>query len=386
MTLSPAFLDELRSRTLLSTLIGRTVKLTKAGREYKGCCPIHNEKSPSFTVNDDKGFYHCFGCSAHGDAIKWLVEQNGMTFIEAVKQLADASGMEVPARSPQEAEKAERITGLRPALEAVQAFYARELEVTGAAMEALAARGIGPDMVARFGLGFAPSRRGHLKGLGPTSRALFDAGVIGRAESDGAAYERFRSRIMIPVHDARGQLCGFGGRDFGGSDPKYLNSPDSEIFDKGRLLFNAHRAAERLAALRRVASHPDAIPPRLIIVEGYMDVIALDQAGFAAVAPMGTALTPAQIERALRMDGEPILMFDGDSAGQKAAMRAADAFMPFAGTRGAGISFVTLPSGMDPDDVLRSEAHGVSAMVDLITRAVPLGAYVLERTLGEGVG
>ena len=362
MSLSPQFLDELRSRTSLSALIGRSVKLQKAGREYRACCPFHNEKTPSFYVNDDKGFYHCFGCSAHGDAIRFLTDAKGLPFMEAVKELAQAAGMELPAPDPRSAEKAERATGLIAATDAAQSWFTEQLQgiAGGEARAYLARRGV-PDALARaFGLGFAPDTRGKLKSALAAygTDTLIEAGLLISVEGK-EPYDRFRGRLMIPIRDARGRTIAFGGRIIDSGEPKYLNSPDTPLFDKGRTLFNLDRAGP---ASRKA--------DRLIVVEGYMDVIALAKAGIdEAVAPLGTALTEAQIERLWRLAPVPILCFDGDAAGQKAAVRAAMRALPMVAP-GRSLRFVTLPAGQDPDDLVRS--GGRAAIDAAFTQATPL--------------
>lgn len=370
MALSAAFLDELRARTSLSALVGQSVKLSRAGREHKGCCPFHQEKTPSFTVNDDKGFYHCFGCGAHGDALRWLTDQAGLGFMDAVRQLADAAGMEVPARSPEAAARAERIDGIRPALEAAQALYVRELEQPGAAREYLHGRGIDAATIEAFGLGWAPARRGHLRDIGIQ---LSDALAAGLAwEGDGKAGESFFLRVMVPVHDARGRLIGFGGRSLQPSSlvAKYKNSPDSEIFDKGRVLFNLHRAAPAARQARR-----------LVIVEGYFDVIGLAAVGITeAVAPMGTACTVAQLELGWRAAQIPCLAFDGDAAGRAAARRACETALPLIGA-GRSLSVALFPDGQDPDDVAR--AGGREAVEAVLGDAVPMARFLFDSVVGE---
>jgi len=358
VSLTPAFLDELRARTLLSALIGKTVKLTKAGREYKGCCPFHNEKTPSFYVNDDKSFYHCFGCSAHGDAIRWMTEQQGLPFIDAVKELAQAAGMEMPAQDRQSVERAERAKGLHDLMADAAQFFTDQLNgIAGAEARALLERrGIKAETARTFGMGYSPDSRGKLrealKSYGDP--ALIEAGMLIKVD-DKDPYDRFRGRLMIPIRDARGRVIAFGGRVIGQGEPKYLNSPDTPLFDKGRTLYNLDRAAP--------ASRKSG---RVIVVEGYMDVIALAQAGFAeAVAPLGTALTEHQLERLWRLSDVPILCFDGDAAGQKAAIRAALRALPGLAP-GRSLRFVTLPEGQDPDDLVR--ARGPSAFDALLEK------------------
>ena len=358
MSLTPAFLDELRARTLLSALIGKTVKLTKAGREFKGCCPFHNEKTPSFYVNDDKSFYHCFGCSAHGDAIRWMTEQQGLPFIDAVKELAQAAGMEMPAQDRQSVERAERAKGLHDLMADAAQFFVDQLNgIAGAEARAvLERRGIKADTARAFGMGYSPDSRGklreELKSYGDP--ALIESGMLIKVD-DKEPYDRFRGRLMIPIRDARGRVIAFGGRVIGQGEPKYLNSPDTPLFDKGRTLYNLDRAAP--------ASRKSG---RIIVVEGYMDVIALAQAGFGeAVAPLGTALTEHQLERLWRLSDVPILCFDGDSAGQKAAIRAALRALPGLAP-GRSLRFVTLPEGQDPDDLVR--ARGPAAFEALLEK------------------
>jgi DNA primase len=362
MSLSPQFLDELRTRTLLSALIGRTTKLQKAGREFRACCPFHNEKSPSFYVNDDKAFYHCFGCGAHGDAIRWMTDQRGLPFMDAVKELAQAAGMEMPAMDPRSAEKAEQAKGLHDVMQAAADWFETQLGGLdgGEALAVLKKRGISDAARRDFGLGFAPDSRGKLRtalrDFGDPM--LIEAGLLISVENK-EPYDRFRGRLMIPIRDPRGRTIAFGGRIIGDGEPKYLNSPETPLFDKGRTLYNLDRAAP--------ASRKSG---RVLIVEGYMDVIALAQAGFGeAVAPLGTALTEAQLERLWRLSPVPILCFDGDSAGQKAAMRAAHRALPML-TPGQSLSFVTLPEGVDPDDLVR--AKGPAAFEELLRTPEPL--------------
>ena len=362
VSLSPAFLDELRARTSLSALIGKTTKLQKAGREYRGCCPFHNEKTPSFYVNDDKSFYHCFGCSAHGDAIRWMTEQRGLPFIDAVKELAQAAGLEMPAQDRASVEKAERAKGLHEALADAAAWFAEQLNgLAGAdARAVLARRGVSADTARAFALGFAPDSRGKLKTALKEygDRLLIEAGLL--IQIDGKEpYDRFRGRLMIPIRDPRGRVIAFGGRVIGEGEPKYLNSPDTPLFDKGRTLYNLDRAAP---AARKA--------DRVLVVEGYMDTIALAQAGIGeVVAPLGTALTEAQIERLWRTVDVPILCLDGDAAGQKAALRAAHRALPMLAP-GKSLAFATLPEGQDPDDLVREK--GPARFEELVAEAISL--------------
>ncbi|MDT9597616.1 DNA primase [Sphingosinicella rhizophila] len=364
MSLSPQFLDELRARTSLSVLIGRHVKLLRAGREWKACCPFHQEKTPSFTVNDEKGFYHCFGCGAHGDAIRFLTDSRGLPFIDAVKELADAAGLAVPAPDPAAQQKAERAASLYDVMEAAAAWFQEQLAGVegGAARDYLKQRGLDERALGRFRFGFAPDSRGKLKaGLKHHGiEKLVDSGLLIAPEGEEREpYDRFRGRLMIPIRDQRGRVIAFGGRILGAGEPKYLNSPDTPLFDKGRTLYNLDRAGPASRDSRRV-----------IVVEGYMDVIALDQAGIGeAVAPLGTALTEGQLERLWRLGENPILCFDGDAAGQKAALRAALRALPHIGPA-RSLGFITLPAGQDPDDLVR--AGGRAALEALLEHPEPL--------------
>jgi DNA primase len=372
MSLTPQFLDELRARTLLSGLIAKTVKLQKAGREFRACCPFHNEKTPSFYVNDDKGFYHCFGCSAHGDAIRWMTDQRGLPFIDAVKELAQAAGMEMPEQDRRSAEKAERAKGLHEAMADAATWFVERLNgIEGAeARNVLKRRGITEETARSFGLGFAPDSRGKLKDALKTygDAMLVEAGMLIQVE-EKEPYDRFRGRLMIPIRDVRGRVIAFGGRIIGDGEPKYLNSPETPLFDKGRTLYNLDRAQ---AAARKSG--------RIIAVEGYMDVIALAQAGFGeVVAPLGTALTEHQLELLWRTSDTAILCFDGDRAGQKAAIRASvRALASMQPDR--KLSIVALPEGLDPDDLIH--ARGPSAFEALLRSAQPLVDFIWTHEVG----
>jgi DNA primase len=362
MSLSPAFLDELRARTLLSALIGKTVKLTKKGREFAACCPFHNEKTPSFYVNDEKAFYHCFGCGAHGDAIRWMTDQRGLPFMEAVKELAQTAGLELPAPDPRDAARAERAKSLHDVMAAAAAWFEEQYAgLPGATARAyVEKRGITEATRKTFGLGYAPdSKTGLRRALERFGDAmLVEAGLLIQVE-DKEPYDRFRDRLMIPIRDPRGRVIAFGGRIIGQGEPKYLNSPDTPLFDKGRTLYNLDRAAP---AARKAN--------RMVVVEGYLDVIALAQAGIdEVVAPLGTALTEHQIERLWRQVDAPLLCFDGDAAGQKAAFRAATRALPGLAP-GRSLAFLTLPAGQDPDDLVRS--GGAATFEALATAPEPL--------------
>jgi len=365
VSLSPQWLDELRTRVSLSGVIARSTRLTKAGREFKACCPFHSEKTPSFTVNDDKGFYHCFGCGAHGDVIRWMTDQRGLEFMDAVRELAAEAGMELPALDPRAREQADKRAGLDDVMTAAQAWFVDRLrsDEGAAARRYLAGRGFAPLVIERFGFGYAPEGRQALKGpLSQFPEAMLQEAGLRIAVEEREPYDRFRGRLMLPIRNARGKIVGFGGRilDAGASDaPKYLNSPDTPIFDKGRTLYNLDRAGP----LARKSG-------RLVVVEGYMDVVALANAGIdEAVAPLGTALTEAQLELAWRVAETPVLCFDGDAAGQRAAMRAMARALPLL-KPAHSLAIVRLPQGLDPDDLLK--AQGASAMLELLGQATPL--------------
>ncbi|MCZ8323867.1 MAG: DNA primase [Sphingomonadaceae bacterium] len=371
MALTPQWLDELRARVTLSSVIGRTTRLTKAGHEFKACCPFHNEKSPSFTVNDQKGFYHCFGCGAHGDVIRWMTDQRGLSFMDAVKELASEAGLEVPAPDPRAAKAAEQRDTLHDVMKATQDWFVRQLAGPEGekARAYLATRGFDAHTVQRFGFGYAPEGRQALKAAlkDVPEDKLIEAGLR-IAVDDKEPYDRFRGRLMLPIEDARGRVIAFGGRilDAQKTDaPKYLNSPDTPLFDKGRTLYNLHRAGP---ASRQTG--------RIVVVEGYMDVIALAAAGIAdAVAPLGTALTERQIELLWRLVETPILCFDGDAAGQRAAMRAIARALPM--LRPAhSLRIVRLPAGLDPDDLIKQ--RGVAALDALLADARPLVEVLWE--------
>ena len=362
MSIPPAFLDELRARVTLSSVIQRRVKLTRAGREMKGCCPFHNEKTPSFYVNDDKAFYHCFGCGEHGSVIDWVMKQDGLAFRDAIETLAVEAGLEMPLESPEGQERAKAAAGLHEVCARAASWFGEQLSSAGgaAARGYLEKRGLTAAMITAFGLGLAPDARTRLKAaLDSVGEAkLVEAGLLVTPD-EGETYDRFRGRLMFPIRDPRGRVIAFGGRILGDGQPKYLNSPDTPLFDKGRTLYNFDKAGP---AARKSG--------RLIVAEGYMDVIALAQAGFVeAVAPLGTALTEAQLGLLWRVVPEPVLCFDGDTAGQRAGLRAALRALPLL-EPGRSLRLATLPPGQDPDDIVRTQ--GPAAFEMLLAKAEPL--------------
>ena len=378
MSISPAFLDELRNRVPVSRIIGRKVtwdlrRSNQAKGDWWAPCPFHGEKTASFHVDDQKGFYYCFGCHAKGDALTFLRESDGLDFIEAVKVLAAEAGLPMPERDPGEARRADRRSTLAEAMEAATRHYRMALS-SGQGTEArdyLTRRGLEVGGIERFELGFAPDMRQGLftalreKGIPP--EVMDEAGLVIVPDDGGAPYDRFRGRIIFPIRDARGRVIAFGGRAM---DPnaraKYLNSPETALFDKGRNLYNTGPAR---AAVSKGAP--------LVVAEGYMDVIALSLAGFeGAVAPLGTAITEDQLRLMWRISPEPVIMLDGDAAGQRAARRLIDLALPMTGP-GQALRFATLPAGQDPDDLIR--AHGAGALQKVLDGARPLVDLLWER-------
>jgi DNA primase len=345
MALPASFTDELRARTPIAALIGRRVRLARSGRQWKGCCPFHGEKSPSFYVYDDH--YHCFGCGAHGDAITFVMQSQGLAFMEAISQLAAEAGLEVPRPSPEAAEAERRRLGVTEVLQAAQAHYQRRLALPEgrAARDYLLGRGLTQETVARFGLGWAGDRGALTADLargGIEPSQLAEAGLIRIDDETGRMFELFSQRVMFPIRDRRGAIISFGGRILGAGQPKYVNGPETAVFSKRRNLYGLDLARTEV---RNGAT--------LIVVEGYMDVIAAAQAGFgAAVAPLGTALTDQQLDELWRVSPCPALCFDGDAAGAKAAARVMELALPML-TPERSLKFATLPAGEDPDSLVR---------------------------------
>lgn len=368
MPLPPAFLEELRARTPLSALVGRRVKLTKAGRNWKGCCPFHGEKSPSFHVYDDH--FHCFGCGAHGDAISFVMQSEGAGFPEAVERLAGEAGLEVPKASPRAVEAERQRLDLHGVLDLAQASFVRRLhEPEGAAaLDYLRRRGLPPELVARFGLGWSGDGRGALPAelarAGVERGRMGEAGLLREAE-DGTSRELYWNRITFPIRDRRGRLVSFGGRTLGDAKPKYINGPESPVFSKKRSLY-----ALDLARAGVRAGQP------LVVAEGYMDVIALHGAGFTgAVAPLGTALTEEQLEELWRLSPDPVLCFDGDAAGARAAARAAELCLPLL-TPERTLRLAALPGGEDPDTLIGK--RGPAAFQAVLDGARPLSEALFD--------
>jgi DNA primase len=382
MSFPKGFLDELKGRIRVSDVVGRKVKLRRQGREFIGLSPFTNEKSPSFTVNDDKQFYHCFSSGEHGDVIKFLEKTENLSFIEAVERLAAEAGMEMPERDPHAAERDKEAATLIDVMEMAAGFFRQKLaEGVGAEARAyLERRGLRGKTIDDFGIGYAPgddradrtSLLKFLKSKNVSIEQMIEAGLVIGGPDIAEPYDRFRNRVMFPIADARGRVIAFGGRALSAdAKAKYLNSPETPLFHKGRQLYNLHRA--------RKPAHDEGT---VIAVEGYMDVVGLAQGGIHhAVAPLGTALTEEQIALLWRMAPEPILCFDGDKAGLRAAYRAVERVLPLL-KPGHSLRFALLPEGKDPDDLVREE--GGEAMRAILAKARPLSDMLWEKEISTG--
>ena len=386
MKIPPRVLDEIRARIPVSAVVSRHLQHKKAGREWRGLSPFKQERTPSFFVNDQKGFYHCFASGEHGDIFTFLIKVGGLTFPEAVEELAREAGVPLPKLVPsspversRQAEQESERDRLLQLLEAAQAYFLAHLagsEGTEARRYLAMRRGLRPETVATFGIGYAPPARhglrDHLAAKGYSHSDMILSGMLIGGEDIAVPYDRFRHRVMFPITDLKGRIIAFGGRAL---DPdasaKYLNSPETPLFHKGSILFNAHRA--------RTAAHSSG---RIVAVEGYMDVVALSEAGIGeAVAPLGTALTEEQARLLWRLSDEPILCFDGDAAGRKAAFRAIDTVLPHL-KPGTSMRFAFLPDGMDPDDLIRRD--GRSGMESVLSKTQSLIDVLWEREWGAG--
>ena len=368
------FIDELIARTDIIEVIGSRVQLKRAGREYKACCPFHDEKTPSFTVSPDKQFYHCFGCGAHGTALGFVMEYDHASFVEAVEDLAARAGLDVP-REGGTAAPAQPHDELYVALERAALFFRQSLSGEARARDYLAQRGLTAEIIQRFGIGYAPARwDALLDRYGTTDderQVLLRAGLVIERQADadrGQApgfYDRFRDRVMFPIRDTRGRTIGFGGRVMDGSEPKYLNSPETELFHKGRELCGLFEARQATRSLQR-----------LLVVEGYMDVVSLHQAGITyAVATLGTATTSDHLQRIFRLVGEVVFCFDGDRAGRAAAWRALENAVGEV-KQGRQVRFLFLPEGHDPDSLVQEE--GAAAFEARLASALPLSDYLIR--------
>ncbi len=365
------FIQSLLGRVDIVDVVDRHVKLKKAGANFNACCPFHNEKTPSFTVSPTKQFYHCFGCGAHGNAIGFLMEYSGFAYPEAIRALAETVGMPVPeSRSRTDQGAPSQAPGLAERMLEALAYYRAELKKSKAAIDYLKGRGLSGEIAARYGLGFAPDGWQNLETVFSdyASPALKDTGLVidsepGESEKRSRRYDRFRNRVMFPILDARGNVIGFGGRVIGEGEPKYLNSPETPLFEKGRELYGLYQARRAIRDANQV-----------IVVEGYMDVVALAQHGIDnAVATLGTATTPFHVAKLLKLADQVVFCFDGDAAGRKAAWRALEVSLP-ALADGKVVSFLFLPTEDDPDTFVRR--LGKDAFEEAVGQAKPLSQFL----------
>jgi DNA primase len=363
-----AFIQDLLARIDIVDIVGRTVKLKKAGVNLQGLCPFHNEKSPSFTVSPTKQFYHCFGCGAHGTAVGFLMEHHGLSYVDAIHELASGLGLAVPqeAGDPQRQAANQVAPSLLQVLQTAADYYKQRLRETPRAVEYLKARELTGTTAARFGIGYAPAGwRGLESAVADyADDSMVASGLVVSAE-DGKRYDRFRDRIMFPIRNTRGQVIGFGGRVLDDGEPKYLNSPEGPLFSKGRELYGLFESREAIRARDLV-----------LVVEGYMDVVMLHQHGVEyAVATLGTATTAAHLAKLLRQAARVVFAFDGDNAGQRAAWRALENSLPLlADTK--RLDFLFLPASHDPDSFIRE--HGLAEFEALVAGAMPLSAYLVR--------
>lgn len=365
--LPQTFLDDLLARIDIVALIGGRVQLKKAGRDYQACCPFHNEKTPSFTVSPNKQFYHCFGCGVHGNALRFLMEYDRLEFLDAVEALAHMAGVEVPREAA-----STHSTDNKPLyafMDNAATFYRERLRTEPKAIDYLKGRGLSGEIAKQFGIGYAPPGWNNLLDQLRDEKLAVASGMAIRKDDAGPGnrpYDRFRDRIMFPIRDTRGRVIAFGGRTLGDETPKYLNSPETPIFHKGRTLYGLYEARQ---ALREI--------PRLLVVEGYMDVVALAQNDIAyAVATLGTATTEEHLDQLFRSSSEVVFCFDGDRAGREAGWRALERTLPTM-RDGREVKFLFLPDGEDPDTLVRQE--GRAAFELRVKNAMPLSRYLLDQ-------
>jgi DNA primase len=369
-----SFKQDLLNRVDIVDVVQRYVQLKKGGANFMGLCPFHGEKTPSFTVSPAKQFYHCFGCGVHGNAIGFMMAYAGMGYVDAVKDLASSVGMQVPEaqpRTPEEAARKERETDLYGAMEKAMEFYRIELKKSARAIEYLKGRGLTGEIAARFRIGYAPDDWQGLQAIFEKydDKALVECGLV-IANDEGKRYDRFRDRVMFPILSSRGAVIGFGGRVLGDGEPKYLNSPETPLFEKGREVYGLVQARDAIRTAGRV-----------LVVEGYMDVVALAQFGVEyAVAALGTATTPIHVTKLLKLADELVFCFDGDAAGRKAAWRALEVCLPLAPDH-KPVRFLFLPDGEDPDTYIRQ--HGKDAFEKLVREAQPLSRFLLSELSGQ---
>ena len=362
-----SFIQDLLNRLDIVDVVERYVPLKKAGANYAACCPFHNEKSPSFTVSQSKQFYHCFGCGAHGTAIGFVMEYAGLGYVDAIEELARNIGLEVPHERSASGEVPHKVApDLYEVMQAATRYYREQLKASTRAIDYLKLRGLSGEIAAKFGIGYSPDGWQNLAAAFPDYQdaTLTQTGLV-ISNDDGKRYDRFRDRIMFPIINVRGQCIGFGGRVLDKGEPKYLNSPETALFEKGHELYGLFQAQKSIRNLQRV-----------LVVEGYMDVVALAQHGVDyAVATLGTATTPYHIQKLLRLSEHIIFSFDGDKAGQKAAWRALENALPFL-QDGKRISFLFLPVEHDPDSFIREFGH--DTFEQRVQEAMPLSTYLLR--------
>ncbi|MBI1887746.1 MAG: DNA primase [Nitrosomonadales bacterium] len=367
-----SFIQDLLNRLDIVDVIERYVPLKKAGANFVACCPFHNEKSPSFTVSQSKQFYHCFGCGAHGTAIGFVMEHAGLGYVEAIEELARNAGLEVPHERSVAGDAHQKIApDLYEVMQTATRYYRAQLKQSPRAIDYLKQRGLSGEIAAKFGLGYAPDAWQNLAAAFPDyqSDTLAETGLVITGD-EGKRYDRFRDRIMFPIVNARGQVIGFGGRVLDKGEPKYLNSPETPLFEKGRELYGLFQAQKAIRGVQRV-----------LVVEGYMDVVALAQHGVEyAVATLGTATTPYHVQKLLRLTEHIVFCFDGDKAGQRAAWRALENALPYL-QDGKRISFLFLPVEHDPDSFVRE--FGKDAFEQRVQEAMPLSAYLLREISAE---
>ena len=361
------FIQDLLNRLDIVDVVERYVPLKKAGANYVACCPFHSEKSPSFTVSQTKQFYHCFGCGAHGTAIGFVMEHAGYGFVEAIEDLANSIGLEVPNERPAVGETFQKVApDLYEVMQTATRYYREQLKQSPRAIDYLKQRGLSGEIAAKFGIGYAPDAWQNLAAsfTDYQSDTLTETGLV-IAGDEGKRYDRFRDRVMFPIINVRGQVIGFGGRVLDKGEPKYLNSPETPLFEKGRELYGLFQAQKAIRAAQQV-----------LVVEGYMDVVALAQLGVEyAVATLGTATTPYHVQKLLRLADHIVFSFDGDKAGQKAAWRALENALPYL-QDGKRISFLFLPVEHDPDSFIRE--FGKDAFEQRVREAMPLSSYLLR--------
>ena len=362
-----SFIQDLLNRLDIVDVVERYVPLKKAGANFVACCPFHNEKSPSFTVSQTKQFYHCFGCGAHGTAIGFVMEHAGLGYVDAIEELAHSVGLEVPHERSAAGETHQKVApDLYEVMQTATRYYREQLKSSQRAIDYLKQRGLSGEIAAKFGIGYAPDAWQNLAAAFPNyqDETLSETGLVITSD-EGKRYDRFRDRIMFPIINVRGQVIGFGGRVLDKGEPKYLNSPETPLFEKGRELYGLFQAQKAIRAEQRV-----------LVVEGYMDVVALAQHGVEyAVATLGTATTPYHIQKLLRLTEHIVFCFDGDKAGQKAAWRALENALPYL-QDGKRISFLFLPVEHDPDSFIRES--GKAAFEQRVLEAMPLSSYLLR--------